>query len=340
MCQRWRTAADWDELFKAALRHGVLGVLARPLAEMERELPAATNLALQTHGRGAQLWQGHLRQALDDALAALVGASIPTVALKGQVLSERLFGDPWVRPSIDIDLLVEEADLERASAALETTGYRAARDALAHYNRQHHHHLLFHRPSSPRLELHFRLYTGFGATIPAAPFMGRSQAYTTAWGAHCWVLSPEDEFFFLGIHAAAHQFERLAWLYDLKMFLRHWPDLNWPRLFALAEAAKVGVALSFTVEMLQRRLGFSVPAAKRSALRHSSRWPAAARLLRMCEQLPPESPPSKLSSLLLQALLCDRWGSAASMVHHHLWRVSRRRLQRYFPSLVPSNWSG
>ncbi len=46
-----------------------------------------------------------------------------------------------------------------------------------------------------------------------------------------------------------------------------------------------------------------------------------------------------LGMLAFQAALCDRPASAARLLQHNLGRIARRRARRYFPRLVPEEWS-
>src|SRR5204863_9402994 len=91
--------------------------------------------------------------------------------------------------------------------------------------------------------------------------------------------APEDEALYLLLHAARHLFLDPLWLYDLKLFLRIYPDLDWARIARRARALRVVSALLMAVEMLERRLGVSVPGCSRIERRHT--WLAALSRLTM-----------------------------------------------------------
>lgn len=64
-------------------------------------------------------------KALGGVRAALDGAAVPYVSLKGAVLCG-LYPEKWMRTSGDLDILVHEGDLDRAVAAIEAkTAFRA-----------------------------------------------------------------------------------------------------------------------------------------------------------------------------------------------------------------------
>jgi hypothetical protein len=273
-----------------------------------------------------QLTQAPLHAALDQALEALAAAGVRTVALKGPLLGERLYGSGAARLSSDIDLLVLPAELDRAAAALAAIGYRSGAQREARYYREHTHHVILRRAHSPDIELHFRLSTGFGVTLPAEPSFARARRYVTHSGRSSWILAPEDEFLYLAVHAAGHCFYNLCWLYDLKLLIQHHPELDWSLMAARAYFFGVATALSFACEMLRRRLALPLPEYPRlprtqgirgrlaAALLSASRAPSLPARLRTC------------AGLAFQMALCDHARSATRVLHGH--RLLKRHLAR------------
>jgi hypothetical protein len=189
------------------------------------------------------------------------------------------------------------------------------------------------------VELHFRVYVGFGVQIPAEEYLARASLYRTQQGSQCYVLSPEDEFVYLVLHAAGHDFARLGWLYDLKVFLRRYSELRWDQVRAQTARLGTRVAFAFAAAILEKRLEITNPGLLGCAAGLRNRVVLAQRLLTMTESLPQGSEREKLASLLLQACLCDRPSAGLWYLQHHLLRVARRRVQRHWPRLVPLDWS-
>jgi len=218
---------DWDSLLDHAARHGLFNLLADPLRACTAGVPPEVGVAVEERLIAQRLWQKRLLEALQEMLSVLVSAGIPVAVLKGPVLSERLFGSPFQRTSNDLDLLIAPAGFSPAVRALEGLGYQLEAGPSARYYERYHHHLTLHRAGWPDVELHRRLFTGFGVILAAEPFLSRSVDLASAYAGHCRVLSPEDEFLHLAVHAAGHAFARLGWLYDLKAFLHVYPRLDW-----------------------------------------------------------------------------------------------------------------
>ena len=86
--------------------------------------------------------------------AALETAGIANVPLKGPLLARSLHGDPGMRFSRDIDVLVARSDMRRAAAALEPLGWRledGAGEPVLHL-------ALTHGSGLPEVELHWRVH--------------------------------------------------------------------------------------------------------------------------------------------------------------------------------------
>jgi len=60
----------------------------------------------------------------------------------------------------------------------------------------------------------------------------------------------------------------------------------------------------------------------------------------MLDGLDENAPSARLLGFLYQAALCERPTQSVWFLQHHLGRVLRRRVQAYFPGLVPGEWAG
>jgi Uncharacterised nucleotidyltransferase len=203
------------ELFARAERHGLAGVLLD--AWRAAHLPLPDDLARRLDAL-------EVAQALDhDAHLALLRrvdarfalASLDAVVLKGPLFAERYYARPSSRSTTDVDVLVRPEDLDAASDALRALGYVASSGPEEERFRREHHHLHFSHPDALPLELHFHGYTGFGRILPSEPLIARRRRAPLEGLRSLGVLEPADELVFLAVHAGAHRFVRLGWLYDL-----------------------------------------------------------------------------------------------------------------------------
>lgn len=115
---------DWDWLLERATAHKVAALLASRVATgMQVPIPGEVRERLSEAGARAleRSTQGlHDLERVDRCLGR---AGIPYILVKGPVLTQ-LYDSPAQRHFFDLDLVVREADTDRAQAALEGLGYR------------------------------------------------------------------------------------------------------------------------------------------------------------------------------------------------------------------------
>jgi hypothetical protein len=328
---------QWPSLFEQSIRHGVSGVL-EPCLDAER-VPPETWAAFLLHNTDHLLSFRSLTRSLEEIVSWMDAADVRVCGLKGPALATRLYDDPSVRVSTDLDLLVLPEDFERAVDVLRAYGYIGGSDATTSYLLKHSHHLDFSKDDAASIELHFQTYVGFGVTVPASALMDRAIEYQVTPRCKVLVPSAEDELMYLAVHAAGHSFVRLAWLYDMKMLLRKHPHLNWDAVVARSEQAGISTAVGFAVGLLTRWL--QMPRAAAAAFRRRGvRLAAANAMLRIAATETDRSALSNLKGLVFTALLCNRASSAGWLLQHHILRSVRRRAHRMSPQWVPTSWSG
>jgi Uncharacterised nucleotidyltransferase len=328
----------WQGLVACASQHGVLGVIDQQLTA-HAQLPANVRETTERRVGIDQLWHEHMVRSLEDAVGALAQAGVETCSMKGPVLAARLYPPSTIRHCLDIDLLVRPDDLDRAMAALTSVGYATETGVSTTYRRLHAHHLGFSRPATAPIELHFRAYAGFGVVLAADVLFDRAEPFQL--NDHLTVLapSPEDEFLYLATHAAGHSFIRLVWLYDLKLLVGRYPSLDWDRVAHRAQALGVATPVAYTTRLLHDWLG--VPAGDLPArlLRRAVRTRLADWLLPEVSRPQPASALDNFGGLLFTSLLCDRMGSGAWLLQHHILRSTKRRLKQAAPAYLPDHWS-
>jgi hypothetical protein len=243
-----------DLLLAAAERHGLLSTLAGRLPPGDNRLCTR----YQRLAAGARLRDARVRSVLEEVLSLLARAGVVPIALKGPVLADRVYPDPALRYSGDLDLLVPASELERSVEALQAAGFGRAPALVDAYQRRHLHHLHLHRPPDPDVELHFKAQSAFGVALPAAELLARTLPHRTPQGTALLVLSPEDELLTLAVHAAGHLLERASWLLDLLLFLDRHPALDWSVVAARAAEYRCRRALAYALVPV-RELGGPVP---------------------------------------------------------------------------------
>jgi hypothetical protein len=227
-------SANWPLVFDAASRE-----LLAPLAWLRSGQfirrfagPVVTDrwrrAAVATHVRGQQ--QLDLLRAATEALEA---AGVEAVVLKGVPLGDRLYGDPFVRCSADIDLHVPASQRARASVVLGALGWRID-DGQAPW---HQTWSIWRSDVAYYLEVHSSLVSDH-LTHLAAPAPGAVTACVA--GVPVRVLAGDFMAPYLAVHLATHQMPPLLWLVDFATLWAGLPPID--RVRAEAAARRAGVA--------------------------------------------------------------------------------------------------
>jgi hypothetical protein len=272
----------WDSLSKRdvdvshLLTHGGHGMrrlapllyasLTRNGLEAEPALLTRCRMATMREGLRA----GAFARVAAGVFDALESAGIPFVVLKGAALAEPVYRDPVLRHSHDLELLVPEAAVRRAAAALRDAGCEGLEPLRASGKLR-----VFHDSGLPvvlRTRLFEpRLYGGdwewcFGRTVSAVV------ADRTVR-----ILSPALALLHACVHAAyGHGRSSLQWVTDAVMLIRPGThrttglDLNWTEIVASVERFQCALPFSSTLGYLAMELGTPVPAEVRNAVRQSA----------------------------------------------------------------------
>jgi hypothetical protein len=323
--------ADWGALVRTAEAHGVAGAVLAWLKRADITAAREAVRAAEREQRFEALRQDVAREALHGALEALDRAAVRVVPLKGPLLAARIYDEGVERPSTDIDLLIDGRDaIQPAARALEPLGYKLETGESWNFFYANHHDVHVMHPLLPFIELHFEAYRGFGTALPAGPLLDRSvQCSLPAWqGAR--VLTAEDEFLYLAVHAASHRFGRLGWLYDLKLYLlRH--AMRWDLLEERAAAQGLTAVLCFACELLAQQLGVNIPPSLLRRLPHARTSLAEHLMAPSSTHLV-----NAATSFLFSATLCDDPARLTQFVG----RFARIKVMHEWPVRVRSLFAG
>jgi hypothetical protein len=209
---------------------------------------------------------GRAEQALD----LLVGAGVTPIALKGLDFLHRIYSEPDLRATDDVDLLIRRDDLAPALEVLRGAGWQLPPEAkTTHYIRSSHHlPLRSPGPIQVEFELHWNLAQSERYTIDVDALFGRAMPLEVA-GRQLLRLEDNDVVAHLLIHHFSHYFDRrLKWLVDLQGIDQIRP-VDWNAVAARVDewggSAASGVSLAhlhkLSSELIPRRALESLPVA-------------------------------------------------------------------------------
>lgn len=116
---------EWEALLAHAELHSVGPLLYHQLRRLERldKLPPLARRKLLQLFNRAGYQNRHYAEALQELLEAFSGAGTPLMVLKGLSLVELVYGNPSLRPLIDINCLIPPKESSAAKDLLHQMGY-------------------------------------------------------------------------------------------------------------------------------------------------------------------------------------------------------------------------
>jgi hypothetical protein len=219
-----------DLLFLAKQHRVVLPVAQR----LAKKAPDPWRAVFKAPVRARTLRALSLTGELSRIADGFAAAGVPLIALKGPALSQDLFGTPIARDPGDLDLLVKAQDLLRADTLLRQQGYLRGStwdEGFATGNVKiiidksfRNGHINYHLPNTHiSVELHWRWFH-VEEVVPFDEALVWQETRTVQIGScEISVFSPSILLIYLSLHAAAHDCERLMWIYDIVWLL---PRLN------------------------------------------------------------------------------------------------------------------
>lgn len=199
--------------------------------------------------------------------ATLDRAGIQFVVLKGAALAEPVYGNPVLRHSHDLELLVPAADVHRAAGALREAGCNGFEPLRAGGKLR-----VFHDSGLP-VVLRTRLFEPelYGGDWE---WCRRRTMTVSVAGRKVNVLQPALALHHVCVHAAyGHGRSSLQWVTDAVLLVRGGMDegsdlwLDWAEVLASMERSQSGLPLSTVLSYLARELAVAVPANVTEAVR-------------------------------------------------------------------------
>lgn len=335
------SGVNWNEWVETAYHHS-LGPLfcSRLLQNESAELPPDLRQAMQTHLNRHQRKTNDLNTALLEIISNLENHNIAVIPFKGPTLSQRAFADPTLRLFLDLDILVQEADVEKSVAVLIEMGYRheahfsAVHEAsVRRYGGQYHMH---NRATDVSVEPHWAL-TPSTMAIDLDYSLWWSQASPQPFGDRLVLaLAPEHEALMLCIHGSKEGWSSLKPAADLAAFLDKHAQLDWDGLVGHARQSGCLRMLLLGLQMIRSLFDFSPPDVTLQLIAQDGKVQEVAveRLKRLEESDFAEVNPYRVDRYTLA--IRERWSDKLRLILRSLFTP---RAKHYAMISLPSSMS-
>ena len=187
---------EWVRFYHLANAHDLAHLVADTVQKEKINLPTDIASALEQKQLAAVFRYEQQQYEFQRICSVLEQAEIPYIPLKG-ILLRNCYPECWMRTSADLDLLVREADLNRAIALLQ--------EQLCYKEKHHiatHEHTLV-SPSGVFLELHYNICEP-GRANNADAVLRRVWDHAQVGSGCRYVLDDAMFYFYQLAHAAKH----------------------------------------------------------------------------------------------------------------------------------------
>jgi hypothetical protein len=257
-----RGSLDWPLLLQLAQQHCVVPLLDKRVKDLNHGLvPPEVRDSLRELRRTQTLVALPLTGELFRLLEWFAKAGIEVLVTKGPALAVRCHGDPGMRQYADLDLVLRDADMRRATEALLSLGYHARIPLTAIDAKKMPGEYAFRKPGTGLLvEFHTERTFRYHPRPLQIEKLFERRASVMIDGRHVPALSVEDELVLICVHGAKHFWERLMWGADVAALIsQQTPD--WDRAIAIAREVEAERILRLGLCLASDLLGAELPVA-------------------------------------------------------------------------------
>ncbi len=256
---------DRVQVCRWAVLHGAAGFVDRALSECGGDVPDDLKHEIARRAGAARMRALFQVSVLAEVADGLEAAGVRALSIKGPALSARLHGDPAIRPSNDLDFLVDTDGASNARGVLSRLGFVPAPSNARAFAATRNPVPLEYLRRGVKLELHERMLPHLGAGERTFDTLWRHRVAARAGNLDVATTGTDDTALHLALHGFRHGFSCLKWLADLGVLLtlRNGPD--WTAVRAAARALGREKALVHAYRVSAEVLGVELPTDLESA---------------------------------------------------------------------------
>ena len=187
-----------ESLIEMSAKHDVTHLLALGMKQ-NGLLPKKDELGIGNFIFNAVLRVEKIKSEFEVICKTLENKNIPFLPLKGSVI-RAYYPEDWMRTSCDIDILVHEADIQKATDVLVS-------ECGCRYSGKGSHNASLFAPNNTHIELHFVLVEKGLANEASAVLENVWDTVKLKEGSSCWYEMPDEMFYFYHIAHMAKHFE-------------------------------------------------------------------------------------------------------------------------------------
>jgi hypothetical protein len=256
---------DWGSLIRLAQEHGLTPMLFSRVIEIRAAVPLEAWTSLKS------AYDRNAYQSLSNAaeliglLAAFDREGIPAMPFKGVVLGASAYGSLTQRPAGDLDILIDFANLVRATANMLKRGFELRTPVLENGwpAVQDYFEYVFLRPTDGLIiELRWRfdfVQARFRRNL-GMDWVWPNRRTVVLAGAVVPDMDPITGLLTLCLHGCKHLWSRAIWICDIAFLIHANPSLNWEQVEFESRRHGLWRPLALGLLLAHRVAGAQLPA--------------------------------------------------------------------------------
>ncbi|MBT4640767.1 MAG: nucleotidyltransferase family protein [Deltaproteobacteria bacterium] len=239
---------NWEYFVSLTVRHRVWPIVYRVLSSQNSiDIPEEELSKLKQLNRKNSLKALAFSAETSRVVSEFNKIGIPSLLLKGVALAQQLYGDISLRPSRDIDLLIQPSQLQKANQVLKQLGYQHQYFDIEPFSPQqmrmllkrNHHHNYKHPHRSVVLELHWKFKANFFGKFNEIEHSNDNSFSIDINNVQVKILNRRDNLLYLCVHGSLHGWFRLRWLQDFVLLSKMMTKEDWKDLWKRAKDQEI-----------------------------------------------------------------------------------------------------
>jgi len=297
---------NWGMLLELAEEHGVTGLVEARLRVVDQNaLPPEILPELQERRRRQLVVSLSMAAELLRLLDRFASAAVGPLVVKGPVLSVQAYGDPGARQYGDLDILIRNRDIRRATETMIESGYDAEVSLDAIDSGKIPGEYAFKAKKSGLLvELHTEHTLRYFPRPLLFEELFERQIRVRLDAREVPALSLEDELVMICVHGAKDLWAKLLWTADVAALLARQTNMDWDRVYEIARSTGAVRMLHSGLRLAEKLLRAPLPGKIAATVRRDS---AAERLAEQIAGWVPSagnSPPGIFERAMFRVRLC------------------------------------
>lgn len=286
---------DWAKFCKLVRFHRIEGLVHNALRG-ERCVPRQLAVGLQEAANSIAALNLRTAAACGSLSEGFNSAGIPVLFVKGLTLGTLAYATPTIKSAVDVDILIDPADLSQSAVILEAAGFRLiAPSRLLHRWHRTWKESIWRQNDGLQLDLHTRLVDN-PLWLPSVDVHAAKQSVRVVGDIVLPTLANEPLFAYLSVHGASSSWFRLKWISDFAAFLSTQSPGSVARCYEASK--KVGAGRAAGQALLLADALFQSLDASPELQRQLRAEPALSRSFRRALKLIKQGPPEPTERLL------------------------------------------